>query len=341
MPKKNMPEGWEPPYPAWSADLSSDYTDVIIVYYGIQYKSGEENPATIKRYFEKFSHSLKTGYAPQNVERGTVTDGQGYQNHILVCYWVDMADFRAWQEKSPFVHWLNEENRMQGNVGFWIECHLISLNKFETNFSSTNPVGAAALAKKDMGEPIKEHAYWGAMRDRIPSSQTDDFKASEATFNGPKGDTKGRRINLRAPDNLCVIRSGQNWTLCKDAERQAYLNRVHPALKEGMDYLRDNPQESGCLSCRLVTETDQNNNEVQSSFGLAYFQSMKYLEDWSQNHPSHLKIFQNFHELVAQFNFEIDLRLWHEVAVLDKDNSEFIYINCHNKTGILSFKGIV
>jgi len=337
MPKKNMPEGWEPPYPAWSADLSSDYTDVVIVYYGIQYKSGEENSATAACFFEKFSQSLKAGDAPQNVERGTVTDGQGYQNHILVCYWADKADFEKWQKDSPFARWLNDENRTQGNVGFWIERHLIFLNKFETNFSSTNPVGAATLAKKDMGEPIREHAYWGAMRDRMPSSPADDFKASETAFNGPEDDTKGRRIQLRTPDNLCIIRSGQNWTFCKDEERRAYLNHVHPALIEGMDYLRDNPEESGCLSCRLVTETDQNNDKVNRSFGLAYFKSMAHLEDWSKNHPTHLKIFQNFHALVTQFNFEIELRLWHEVAVLDKDNSDFIYINCHNKTGILSF----
>ncbi|MBL4800942.1 MAG: phenylacetaldoxime dehydratase family protein [Emcibacter sp.] len=336
MRTKNTPKGWKPPYPAWSADLSTDHSHVIIVYYGIQYKDGDYNSDSIKTFAEKMSLSLQTAHAPENVERGTFVDQQEYQNDILICYWSSLAEFNHWQNSAPLVHWLNEPERLSGNTGFWIERLVVPLNKFESNFSSPDPVGAAALTKRDMIGPIKEHAYWGSMRDRIPASLTDDFKAAEIQIDNTAVQSRGQTILLYAPDNLCVIRSGQDWTFCKEDERKSYLQDVHPVLEAGMDYLKQNPLDSGCLSCRLVTESDSNNRPVQKSFGLVYFKSMDYLEDWSKNHPTHLKIFQNFHALVQKFNFDLDLRLWHEVAILDKKTTQFQYINCHNKTGLLS-----
>lgn len=333
---KNMPENWEPPYPSWSADFSQDNDHFVVVYYGLQYRETGTSD-DIDQFTSIFDKSCSADYAPQNVERGSVTDVEGYRNDILVCYWPNHALFQKWQNESAFSLWLGKEEREQGDVGYWIERHIVPLNKFETLFSTTDAVGAATLTRNEMVGPIKEHAYWGGMRDRIPLSKKDVFQAEDKKNDQDCTASNGRRVILNAPENLCIIRSGQNWALCKDEERETYLNLVHPDLKEGMDYLRDNPIDSGCLSCRFVTETDQDNNEVQRSFGLAYFVSMKHLEGWSKSHPTHLKIFQNFHRLVEKFNFELDLRLWHEVAILTKENSNFEYINCHDKTGILSF----
>lgn len=337
MNSKNTPKGWTPPYPAWEADLSSDVTDVFIVYYGVQYKSGTGIPAVAAQFFETFERSQDKDNAPKNVERGSFIDGQGYQNDIFVCYWSRAELFHQWQENAEISNWLREEGRTKGDAGFWIERHVVPLEKFETNFSSTDALGAAALTEKQMVGPINKHAYWGSMRDRIPLSEKDNFDASEEIHTGPDSDSQGHHIRLSAPDNLCVIRSGQDWSRSKGAERADYLKEIQPVLAEGMAYLIQNPKDSGCMSCRLVSETDRENRPVQKSFGLAYFISLKHLEDWSMKHPSHLKIFQTFHKFVQKYNFEIDLRLWHEVAILDKDNSTFDYINCHNKTGILSF----
>lgn len=332
MPK-NIPADWEPPFPAWSADFSGDNDHVVIVYFGIQY---QETSAEIEGFFRLFEESRTGNNAPANVERGRVRDSAGYQNEILVCYWPNQAQYDDWCQNSAFFAWLQDDARTSGDTGIWIESHVIALDKFETLFSSDGVVGAARLSDKELIGPIREHAYWGGMRDRIPRAENNDLPPM-VTLTAPLDEeTKGRRIKIPAPDNLCVIRSGQNWTDSADKERETYLADVHPTLKEGMAYLRNNPLDSGCLSCRLVSEMDEERNEVQKTFGLAYFTSMAELEAWSKTHPTHMKIFGSFHKLVADFNFQLDLRLWHEVAVLDKAGSYFEYTNCHNRTGIMT-----
>jgi len=42
-----------------------------------------------------------------------------------------------------------------------------------------------------------------------------------------------------AHDNLCLIRSGQDWSDTETSERKLYLEDVEPVLREGMDFLRD------------------------------------------------------------------------------------------------------
>ncbi len=69
------------------------------------------------------------------------------------------------------------------------------------------PEGVAVLADGMSGE-IQEHAYWGGMRDRIPLSQTDAMSPGGE----PRVIRDGARIRVVAHDNLCLIRSGQDWT---------------------------------------------------------------------------------------------------------------------------------
>jgi heme-containing dehydratase-like protein len=73
------------------------------------------------------------------------------------------------------------------------------------------------------------------MRDRIPLSQTDEM--------GPGGrpalKRDGSRLRIVPHDNLCLIRSGQNWSETDAPERKLYLEEVEPVLREGMDFLRD------------------------------------------------------------------------------------------------------
>lgn len=59
-----------------------------------------------------------------------------------------------------------------------------------------------------MSGEVQEHAYWGGMRDRIPLSQTDAMTPGGA----PELIRAGARLRVVAHDNLCLIRSGQDWS---------------------------------------------------------------------------------------------------------------------------------
>jgi hypothetical protein len=149
--------------------------------------------------------------------------------------------------------------------------------------------------------------------------------------------TRGARLRVVPPHNLCLILSGQNWSDCSRDEFATFADIVQPNLRAGMDFLRDNPLETGCLSCRFMDETDVSGRTISKSFAAALFLTMKHLEDWTWSHSTHRAIFQSFHELVKARDFKLDLKLWHEVFVLRAAASRFEYLNCHPGTGLLPF----
>lgn len=69
---------------------------------------------------------------------------------------------------------------------------------------------------------------------------------------------------------------------------------------------------------------------------IAWWTSLAHLEEWSVNHPTHQAIFASFHQMSQRHNFQLDLRLRHEVSVLPAGAAEFEYINCPEKTGLLA-----
>jgi len=148
-------------------------------------------------------------------------------------------------------------------------------------------------------------------------------------------ETKGKHVRLTAPENLCLIHSAQNWTHCPDGEREYYLENVHPVLIKGMTYLSENGPETNCLDCRFIEEADSDGHPIPQSCGFAYFRTMADLEAWAKSHPTHLAIFGEFHKMVGKYEGQLDLKLWHEVVVVDQDQGTFDYINCHNQTGLM------
>lgn len=328
MPQNQMPDNWEPPVPAWSADFDS-INPVTMVTYGVQSSNGEEH-----EFLCRFSAATAETGAPDHVEYGSFADPAGVKNHMAICYWRDGAASANWRENSSFSQWLQSDDRLTGEPGFWVEALTLPLDRFETLFSSENPAGAATLTNNSMTGPIREHGYWGGMRDRIPLSDRDSLSGSTSESEC-SGDARGRRIRIAAPENLCLIHSAQNWAECEEGELATYLEDVQPVLTEGMQFLSDNSDETGCISCRYVTEHDGTGNELPRSFGYAWFTSMSHLEAWAKSHPTHLKIFGEFHKMVEKHNFDIKLKLWHEVAVVGEGGGVFDYINCHPKTGLL------
>ena len=174
-------------------------------------------------------------------------DEAGFTNVVTVAYWDDRQKFDRWFPAAR-ERWTGEQ-RTNNGFGTFIEALYPSVEGYETLFSSLGrPEGVAVLADGMSGE-VLEHAYWGGMRDRIPVSQTSEMAPSGAA----RAIRDGARIRIIPHDNLCLIRSGQDWGDTEAAERKMYLGDVEPVLREGMDFLRDQGRSIGCYANRYMT----------------------------------------------------------------------------------------
>jgi aldoxime dehydratase len=141
---------------------------------------------------------------------------------------------------------------------------------------------------------------------------------------------------VKAPDNLCFIRTPQYWSDCQGEKRTTYLDTVAPVLAEGVRFLRDAPLESGCCAGRFLRECDlKTGGPIDKTCMAAYFLSLGHLERWAKRHSSHLAIFDSFMQMVQKHNFQISLKLWHEVWVVPGCNLHIEYNNCHPAMGLL------
>ena len=321
-----MPGEWEPPAPAWMSDLTR-LGRAAVGYFGLQSRHGPD-AATLRRIAD-----LLRSTAPR-VEFARYVDGEGFSNAVVVAYWRSADDCCAWAEDGSTQSAWDEVATSAGEQGLWREIMEVPPERLETLFSADDdPAGFAHLGDGWFG-PIEEHGYWGGMRDRIPLSGSDPLEASR---NAGAATREAEWVAVPAPHNLCVIRSGQNPTQCVDRELELYRTRVYPRLTEGMDYLRDSGRDIGCVSCRFFEETDSDGAGNGRTFGHAYFGSMGQLEAWAESHPTHEAIFGEFLKFAEEFGADMQLRLWHEVFVLDAaDRHRFEYRNCHPRTGLLS-----
>lgn len=59
----------------------------------------------------------------------------------------------------------------------------------------------------------------------------------------------------------------------------------------GMQYLWENPEETGTLGLRFLQNVDENDKMIKETCGAGFFRNWADLEVWSSTHPSHLAIF--------------------------------------------------
>ena len=177
-----------------------------------------------------------------------------------------------------------------------------------------------------------EHAYWGGMRDRIPKSQTNDLAPEGA----PKILRDGDRVRVKPQDNICLIRSGQDWSDTEESERKMYLDDVEPVLRTGMDFLRDEGRSIGCFANRYMTVLDHSGRPTEKSYGMSWWKSLAALERWSESHPTHVRIFGAAMKYLSSLGPAAKLRLYHEVTVARTADQLFEYRNCHPRTGMLN-----
>jgi aldoxime dehydratase len=330
----SRPANWQPPYPAFWPQFGAD-ASVVCGYFAIQ---GDDEHAR-REFAEWIAEAFAADYGPGASERGHFTDSTRLRNDLQVGYWRDPDDYRRWREGETFTRFWNSPLRAAGKAGYWNETLILPSAYFEALFSSAHMAGASRLANR-IGCPVDEHAYWGAARDRIPALATNDSTGhSRAPLAAREIASVGRRVRIVPPAHLCMIHTAQNWSACSDAQRKFYLQEVQPTLVQGLTYLTTHAGEIGCAASRYVHELAADGANLERTFGMCYFLTFKHLEDWAREHPTHLEIYGSFMRLAQQFDFDVQLRLWHQVAVLPPGNPPFEYVNCHPRTGLLPYFG--
>jgi len=277
-----------------------------------------------------------------------VTDKRGFYNIAIIAYWPSISNFETWKIDTGFEAWWTSTDREHDGHGWFQETLLPSVDRFETVFSNNEvPEGAANMREKISGE-IGEHAYWGSMRDRFAAAQDDRLKGEKDDLsilkevaNGTKMKGASRRSRVLGKKNLCVIRSGQDWSATLPAERKLYLETMHPVFIKGMALLRDEGKSIGCYENNLWDVVDSSTYEakLEKTFGLGFFDDLSSLEYWSKSHQTHIDIFGGFLMYAKKLNNVLSLRLFHEIYVLEADQQLFEYVGCHEETGMLNAGG--
>ncbi len=328
---RRVADDYRAPYPAWVARADPSVKQVVMAYFGVQSCGGERRAqalAALRRIADGFG--LDDG--PGHHDLVEYRDASGYDNHIAIAYWRDPATFARWRTAPAIDAWWTSPDRLADGIGYFREIMAPRVDQFETLYSFRKNLPGVGSIMDDASDEIEEHGYWGSMRDRFPISQTDWMKPNGGLAVALGRPALGGRVTIRGHDNVCLIRSGQDWAETEGDERKLYLDEIEPTLRAGMDFLHSSGAEVGCYSNRYVRFIDGEGIPLEKSFGLGHWRSLDMLERWAESHPTHLRIFVTFMRVAGQVT---KLRLYHEVSVFDRDAQSYEYINCHPSSGLM------
>jgi len=332
---RRVDESYTPPYPAWVARVPGQVRRVVMAYFGVQWR--ESNYTAVANIeFSRLISYLGSTDGPAHIDTVCETDSAGFENRIAVAYWLDTDRLHRWLNSPDISAWWLSRDRENGGIGYFREILSPRLERFETLLSNTTHFeGVAAALGQRSTEDISEHAYWGSMRDRVPLSQTDALQPS-GTLTIERDSPSSRRVRILGSENVAIIRSGQEWTDTSGRERALYVEEIEPTLRKGMEFLRDAGTQIGCYSNRFLRHIDSNGHLLEKTFGFSLWRSLADMEQWAESHPTHIAIFGTFMRVVQALEFNLKLRLYHEVAVLARDEQAYEYVNCHSGTGMLN-----
>ncbi|KAH8175152.1 heme-containing dehydratase domain-containing protein [Sarocladium implicatum] len=342
------PQDYKPPVPRWQLVLPSDLSHVFIAYVGIQcHGDGAEAEGTAKVEMEKAIESWLSstnGDEPAAVESFKCIRGHDRPDAtVWVCYWNNKDDFDRCLERLCLTRLhARLDDDIRPGIGVWCEAFESAVSRLETNYTGTDYLPGLARLPGARAEEHTLTAYWGAARDRIPDSTFDRFEApsqNSVPSITPNGGI-AQRLTGSNPENLVHIRSGQYWEDCDADEVQAYETKLEPTLELGLQYLWDNPEETGAMGLRyLRNEAEPSGRSSKpprkETCVTGFFTSLDRLEKWAQTHRSHLKIYHGAMNHAKVFGKERRFRTWHEVSVLEANAAKFEYVNCSRGTGVM------
>ncbi|EQL35888.1 hypothetical protein BDFG_02492 [Blastomyces dermatitidis ATCC 26199] len=335
----NTPPNFNPPFPAYSARFPKCTKDLVMAVVGAQYSTPiDEDGLAMSTVSGFINNPTAAGKKPSFWELASVTDNRGAYNIAVLAYWPDKGSYTEWATTSGFQTWWDTLDPETQRHGWFLEVFFPTIDRFETVFSDNEVPEGAAHMRESVSGPLREHVYWGSMRDRLPIAQTDELVGESGnTANKPTNSVLRRRIRVGGKQNFAVIRSGQDWSNTRPEERKLYVETMHPVLTKGMDFLRDHGEDVGCYSCRFMDIVDPVSHKAdkERTFGLAFFDDLSSLEGWSKSHQTHINIFGGFLKYAKSLDNNISLRLFHEVLVLKPEQQLFEYLGCHENSGML------
>jgi len=324
---RRVADDYAPPYPAWSARIDPLIGRVVMANYGVQWRHPTD-AAQAFAYARSLHATLDAASEAGHVDLAHYIDEAGYDTLVVQPYWTDPAAFRRWQQRDDVA----AAEDLAGALGRFREILTPAAERLETLYSTEDEMEGLGRALEQRSPAIQEHAYWGSARDRFPIAQTDALEpGGQLVFSVDGPD----HVTVRGHENIAIIRSGQDWGPTSGEERQLYLDEIEPVLRAGMDFLRDQGDDCGCYINRYMRIVGLDGTPDEKSFGWSYWRSLADMECWAEDHPTHLAIFGTFMRTVQKLNFDLKLRLWHEVYVVAPDEQVYEYRHCHPRTGFL------
>lgn len=330
---RSKPDSYQPPYPAFQQDQSPDQPDFVMAMLGVQANVESPPPALVAELLA-LCRQQGTG-SPAHVEAVSHVDAHGYRNDVFLPYWKTMGQMAAFFTRVDVAEFLMQP--LDGETGLWAERLAAPTTSLDAN--NARPDVQYGIARYSLPREEQYHAYMGSMRDRVP-----DYLAGKANGDDAKlalqGDveSKGRVLAITdLPHNLCFIRGAFAWQDAGEEEQAAFMNRMMPVYREGAEYLRDNPVESGCISMRMADTVPMDEDSGLQSEILGWFIRLEALERWTRHHPRHLAIMKTIYGYMEEFSFKPKLHLGHEVVVIPHGQAQMLYNNCHPQTGFLPF----
>ena len=303
------------------------------VIFGFQATTAEEASSAAAQFCERLSGA----HAPGAVEHVRYIDPQGWHCQLVLAYWLLAADYEAWSARTEVAAWWqNLSLQISSAVGVWREAMVAPLTRFQYGAGSDHLAGLVTLTGV---EPSTKFGYWGGYRDRIPDSATDKFLSPLPGVPEMRiRDTRGRRLRVTTPDNLCYLREGQGWDDAGDEERGIWQQQMEPTVADWIATLRDEPQRTGCLSVRCCREFDGTTGMPRERQSQAVFAlSLHHIERAARTIATHLAVKNTFIRMHADAHFVPRMHVWVEMLILKNGELVADYVNCHPHTGLLPY----
>lgn len=277
----------------------------------------------------------RTG-GPAVLERMHYRDAQGWHCDLFLGGWLDAAAYRAWAALPEVAAWWRGLPCGPDDAGVWREVMTPHKDYFQYGAGVEEVAGFASLGTV---VPSDKFGYWGGYRDRIPASARDKLLTPlDRTPEPVLRETRGRRLAVAIPDNLCFIREGQAWDRAGTAERAVWAERMEPVVDAWIAHLTAHPAETGCLSLRFCREQEvETGADRARQSQVAFLLSLRHIERAARTAHSHLAVKDTLMGIYEAPPFEPTMHIWVEMFILKQGDLQTEYVNCHPETGLLPY----